>query len=420
MTARSSVAATFGSASSLSLPASSSVDTFSAVQHLSAPQFMAKSPSLVKARQGIAEATAIRGPIPPCTLTLRGKRQTRKRNEIKHDGNSYCDGGRAAAANNSPRRPPYRVDTGEGFSPRLRMLGEDGHAHGDKTTAATVKTVNEPLSPVLVEPVSLASRSCAADISATNHVACGATTIAVDTIFGPVTSCRLVSCPCRDYESPRERDLPVVSASEFNETTTHAWQGNQVRTKGQPDTREHPVVTSRAESLCGRLWTGTTASAKSDAVRPRIVFLVSGQQQHLKNTAQKRCIETRRHQQVFRVDPIVAAPPRPRKVKNTKPVPPVKREITMSPGWHSRNGSRGDGRTDQDGDDGGRDGGGGDRILMQESTGGFAADGESYDAATTAATDGRGNDSAKKVLHVRVPHLPPSSLLILRSAPPTE
>lgn len=413
MTARSSVAAAFSS-SSLSLPAS--VDTFSAVLHLSVPQFIAKSPSLVKANQAVAEATAIREPVPPCLFTLRGKRQTRERNEIQHEGNT--GGGRAATAN-SPRRPPYRVDTGEGYSPRLRMLGREGYAYGEKTATATAEPVNEPLSPVLTEPVSPASRSCAADIGTNDAAACGSTA-AVDTAYSPVISCSVSSYPCRDKETLRDRDLPVVSDPETNETATNAWRGNQARTKvlGPLHTRERPMTTSRTDCACGRLWTGTT-SAKPDAVRPRTLFLVSGQQQRIKNTARKRYSETRRHQHLH-VDPIVVAPPPPAKTRHTKSVPPVRREATVSARWRSRSASCDDVRTDQDGDNRGRGGGASDCIPSPGSTSGFgAADGECYDAATTAATDGKGDDSAKKVLHVRVPHPPPTSLLILRPAPPT-
>lgn len=397
ITARGSVGAAFSS-SSLSLPAS--VDTFSAVLHLRAPRLVARSPSLLKANQGIAEAAAIRGAVRPCILTLRGKRQTREQDDAaRHEGG----GGRAATAGSSPKRPPYRVDIGQGYSPRLRTMGGEEFMNGGKAT----KVTTEPLSPT--------SRPDAAFTSAKDAACGGAAAIECNAM----ALRQQASYPCQDRPTASERDLLVDSAAEANETTANPARGSRGRATTTPEststTRERPMTTSRTDCLCGRLWTGTTASPKSETVRPRTLFLVSGQQQHFNDPARIPYSERRRHQHNVRSDIVVIPLPPP-----TTAVPRGRNKTTASCGWRWGRAICNDVRIGQEVENKGREGEArGDVLSPAGSSCGLEADEECYDAKTTAATDGKGDDSARRVLHVRVPHLPPTSLLVLRSAPPT-
>lgn len=384
------------SSSSLSLPAS--VDTFSAVLHLRAPQFAARSPSLLKANRGIAEAAAIRGPVPPCVFTLRGKRQTREQDAVQHESG----GGRAAAAaSSSPRRPPYRVNIGQGYSMRLRRMGTEYFMHGSKTTKK-------------------ASRPAGAAFVNTIDAACGA---AAATECNAMASSQPALQPCQDVSTASERDPLVDSGAETNETTANLARGNQEReaeTPGSACIPERPVANSRADSLCGRLWTGTTASPKSEVVRPRILFLVSGQQQQIQDpprtTIPPPCGERRRsHKHNTRSDPVITPFPPPARARNSKTaVPRGRTETAASSGWRCD-----DARIGQESESEGRGGEERDNVLPPGSGCGLGDGEECYDAATTAATDGKGDDSVRRVLHVRVPHPPPTSLLVFRSPPPT-
>ena len=391
-TRRGSVGTAFSS-SSLSLPAS--VDTFStAVVHLRAPQLATRSPSLLKASQGVAEAAAIRGAAPPCVFTLRGKRQTRE-----HAAQHHGSGCRAAtAATNSPRRPPlYRVvDIGQGYSPRLRVMGGEEALQGSKTTK------------VATEPLSATSRPGAAPSTGAKDAACG---VAAAIECNAMASRPGTPYPCQqDVPTASERDLLVDSAAETNETTANparSGRGRPTKMPGAPSASERPMTTPRTECVCaGRLWTGTTASPQSDAGRPRVLFLVSGQQQQLKDPPRTPCRERRRQQHSVRGDAL--PPPTKARISKTA-VPRGRRESTASSGRHWERASCDEARTDREGENKGREGAG---------RRGREADEERYDAPTTAATDGRGDDSTRRVLHVRVPQAPPTPLLVLRSAPP--
>lgn len=384
-----SVGAAFSS-SSLSLPAS--VDTFSAVVQLRAPQFAARSPSLRKASQGVAEAAAIRGAVPPCVFTLRGKQQTRE-HAAQHEGG----GCRAATtASSSPRRPPlYRViDIGQGYSPRLRVLSGEEFLQGSKTTK------------VATEPLSATSRPTAASpTGAAKDTPCG---VAAAIECSAMVPRQGTPYPCQqDISTPSERDLVVDSAAEPNELIANPARGSRARTTGAPSARERPMTTSRTDCLCGgRLWTGTT-SPQPEMGRPRVLFLVSGQQQQLKDHARTPCGERRRQQHSVRGD---VRPPRTRARNSTTAVPRGRREPTASSGRRWERGSCDDARAGREGENKGREG---------ETRSGREADKECDDAPTTAATDGRGDDSTRRVLHVRVPQAPPTPLLVIRSAPPT-
>lgn len=389
MTARVGSAGAAFSSSSLSLPAS--VDTVSAAVHIRAPQLVSRSPSLLKASRGIAEAAAIRGVVPPCAFTLRGKRQ-RREHAVQHKG-SLCSRAATTASTSSPRRPPYRVDIGQGYSPRLRMMGGEEFMHGSKAT----KVATEPMWPT--------SRSGAAS-SGTKDAA----------------SRQRASQPWQNVATASERDLLVNSAAETNETAANPARGSQGRTTKAlgppPCTRERPITTSRTD-LCGRLWTGTTATPQPEAGRPRVLFLVSGQQQQLKDPPRTPCSEKRRQPHNVRGDPVVIPLPLPTKARISKTAVPRGRQETTAPsGWRWGRASRNDIRAGREGEKKGREGASRDDELSHGARRGVDANEECYDAPTTAATDGKGDDSARRVLHVRVPHPPPTSLLVLRSAPP--
>lgn len=391
------------SSSSLSLPAS--VDTFSAVAHLRAPQLVSRSPSLLKASQGVAEAAAIRGAASPCAFTLRGKQQTRE-NAVQHKGGG-CSGAAASASSSSsgsPRRPPYRVDIGQGYSPRLRMMGRQEIMPGHKTANAATK----PLSPTSRPGVTSS--------------ACG---VAASMERNAVASHHRASHHCQDMSTALERGLRIDFAAETNETAASSARCEQGESPGPPPcARERPMTTSRAD-LCGRLWTGTTAIPQPNAGRSRVLFLVSGQQQPLKSPARTPCGERRRQPHSIRGDPVVIPLPPPAKagiMSRVAAQPRGRKEKTASTGWRWRRASRGDVRAGvgRESENQGREGEAtGDKELSPEGRCGVEADAdeERYDAPTTAATDGKGDDSAKRVLHVRVPHPPPTSLLVLRSAP---
>lgn len=388
------------SSSSLSLPAS--VDTLSVALHLRAPQLVVRSPSLLKANQGVAEAAAIRGPVPPCVLTLRGTRPTQEQDAVQHEGGR---GKSAATASSSRRRPPYRVEIGQGYSPRLRMMGEEELMCGNKTTKVTTA---EPLSPT--------SRPGAASTGMAKDAACG---VAAAMECSAMASRRRASHPYQDMSKSSEWELPVDYADETNINATNparSSQGRTTQTPGPACTRERPMTTSRTDYLCGRLWTGTTAPR--EAVRPRVLFLVSGQQQH---PARVPSNERRRHQHnVVRGDAVVIPLPPPMKPRKSKSaVPRGRTKKSESSRWRWGRASCDDiVRRGRESESKGREVEGTDDVLSPGARCGLEADEEGYDAPTTAATDGKGDDNARRVLHVRVPHPPPTSLLVLRSAPP--
>lgn len=401
-----SVGAAFSS-SSLSLPAS--VDTFSAVLHLRAPELIARSPSLLKANQGIAEAAAIRGAVPPCAFTLRGKRQARPQDAVRQGVTTAV-----TTASSSPRRPPYRVAIGQGYSPRLRMMGGEEFMHGTNPT----KVTTEPL--LLPTPRS-------GDPSITTADAAGGVATTIES--NALASRRPAPHPSHVIMSTAsERYLMVDSAAKTNETAANPARSSQGKTTKplgcSTHTQERPMTASRTEGLCGRLWTGTTAPPPPEAVRPRVLFLVSGQQQQLRESAgTPPCSERRRHHQHnFRGDPVVIPLPPPARVRNSKTaVPRGRKETTASRGWrwgrppgcsNTEPGKEGENKTREKGETRGD-------APSPGSGSGLEADEECYDAPTTAATNGKGDDSARRVLHVRVPHPPPTSLLVLRSVPPT-
>lgn len=426
----SSVAAAFSS-SSLSLGAS--VDTCSAVLQLSAPQLVARSPSLLKANRGMAEAAAIRGPLPPCAFTLRGTRPTREQATAKHDTNGGC---RAATASGTPKRPPYRVEIGQGYSPRLRLMGkEDSTANGSKLfgsppppAADRAESAVVSLSQVLVQPGSPASRRGAGATGTTERT----------------------SQPRRKQTTPWERDLQLLDPSiETIGTPANAGRGSQARAKplGSIFSQERSVTaSSRAD---GRLWMGTTAP-KPEGARPRILFLVSGQQQQLEDPVLRTKSRAKSRQQCFHTDPVVVPLPLPTKAGDNNSsrvtmMPPSKDESAASCERHrgsaassggarafqqgvdteGREKAREDSRSPESGRPGDGSSSPGSRRARDnaasppESRSGPDSDGTWYDAATTAATDGKGGSCARRVLHIRVPHPPPTSLLILRSAPPS-
>jgi len=441
----STVAAAFSS-SSLSLGAS--VDTCSAVLQLSAPQLVAKSPSLLKANRGMAEAAAIRGPLPPCVFTLRGRRPpTREQATAKPDSNGGC---RPATAGGSPRRPPYRVEIGRGYSPRLRLMGREDSADGSKldgstaTVAGTAESAVVSLSQVLVQPGSPASRRGAGTIN-TNDATWAA---APASASRPACSSRRTLQPSREQTTTWERDLQLDPSTEAVGTPANTGRGSQAKTKllGSSYIQERLVTSSRANGLCGRLWMGTTAP-KPEAARPRILFLVSGQQQQLEDPALRTKYRVTSRQQPFHTDPVVVPLPLPTKAgehdSSRVALPPSSSKRAVSRG-RQRGSAAGsdDARADREITEGrkeatedekppesGRPGEGlsspGSRrardhaVSPPKTRTGPDSDGMRDESATTAATDGKGGDCARRVLCVRVPHPPPTSLLILRSAPPT-
>lgn len=445
----SSVAAAFSS-SSLSLGAS--VDTCPAMLQLSAPQLIARSPSLLKANRGMAEAAAIRGPLPPCAFTLRGTRPAREQAAATHDSNG---GRRAAKASGSPRRPPYRVEIGQGYSPRLRLMGREDSTNNDGSKldgspAAAAETADSAvisLSQVLVQPGSPASRRGAGTTGTKDAVWGGASPASG---FKPACLSHRTSQPRREQLTPWERDLQLDPSAETTGAPASAGRRSQARAKPQGSnfSQERPATSSRAD---GRLWMGTTAP-KPEAARPRILFLVSGQQQQLEDPALRAKYRAKSRQQFFHTDPVVVPLPLPTRAGDNNTgsrvtLPLSKDESAVSCERH-RGGAAGGGgaravqvgantevrekaREDSISPESGRPGQGasspGPRRARDhaesppESRSGADSDGLCCDSATTAATDGKGKggDYARRVLHIRVPHPPPTSLLILRSAPPT-
>ncbi|CAN0432060.1 unnamed protein product [Ectocarpus sp. 12 AP-2014] len=397
LAARSSVAAAFSS-SSLSLAASA--DT-SSVLHLSTPRLVARSPSLLKANRGVADASAIRGPGPPCVFTLRGKGQRR--------GQGGESNGRSATTNVSPRRV-IRVETGEGYSPRLRMMGAEGCIDGDVMTRTKTAAAVPPSSTVF-DPRSKSSPPASPSAAAsTGRERAESGDIAAMT-YNRASS----PYPCRQDTAPREReeDLPPEAAA----GVTMDVEGNPARVsrRSASHPRERPRTPPRKGYLCGRLWTGTTASPKSDEVRPRVLFLVSGQQQRLKEAARTKHSVRGREEEQCRVHPVVVPLPPPAGAKKT----PVRATRTRSSTRRAA-GSRVRRRSNScDDGDGGQAGEVREDMSAPGSTGGPEGDDESYEGVTTAATDGKGDSSGRMVLHVRVPRPPPTSLLVLRSAPPS-
>lgn len=301
------------------------------------------------------------------------------------------------------------MDTGEGYSPRLRMMSGDRFTQGD--TAATTATSSvvpgsaaaaELASPVLsVEP----SHSAAA-FAGFNDATCGDEGQCVIYDAATMTS----SFPRRDKDEARERD-PPGDASADSMTSGAIW-GNPARAKasGPSQTRERARAISRDGCLCGRLWTGTTASPRTDAVRPRILFLVSGRQQSPRKeeeaTRAKRGGESRHRERSRRREaPLVVSLPPPVNARTCE----QRGKRTRSGGW--RRGCVGSNvarRVE------GKGACGGGETSPRYPAG---SDGEeSCDAETTAATDGKGSDSARRVVHVRVP---PTPLLIFGSVLPT-
>ncbi|CAN0007502.1 unnamed protein product [Ectocarpus sp. 13 AM-2016] len=394
LAARSPVAAAFSS-SSLSLAASA--DT-SSVLHLSTPRLVARSPSLLKANRGVADASAIRGPGPPCVFTLRGKGQRRGQGGESKD--------RTATTNVSPRRV-ILVETGEGYSPRLRMMGAEGWIDGDvmarTKTAAAVPTVFDPRS----KSSPPASPSAAASTGRERAESGDIAAMTYNRASSPY--------PCRENTAPREReeDLPPEAAAEV----TMDVEGNPARVSRRSPShpREGPRAPPRKGYLCGRLWTGTTASPKSDEVRPRVLFLVSGQQQRLKEAARTKHSARGREEEQCRVRPVVVPLPPPAGAKKTA----VRATRTRS-GRRRAAGSRVRRRTNSCDDGDWRQAGeAAEDMSAPGSTSGPERDDESDEGVTTAATDGKGDSGGRMVLHVRVPRPPPTSLLVLRSAPPS-
>lgn len=385
------MAAAFSS-SSLSLAASA--DT-SSVLHLSTPRLVARSPSLLKANRGIADASAIRGPGPPCVFTLRGKGQTRGQGDESKD--------RSATANVGPRRV-IRVETGEGYSPRLRMMGAEGCVDGDMTTR-TKTAAAVPLSSTVLDPRSQssppASPSTAASIGGER---------AESGDIAAMTYNRASPYRCREDAALREReDLPPEATAEVMMDI----EGNPTRASWRSPShpRERPRTPPRNGHLCGRLWTGTTASSKSDEVRPRVLFLVSGQQQRLKEAARTKH-SVRGRQEQCRVHPVVVPLPPPAEAKKNAVRATRTRSSRRAPGSRVRR--RSNSCNDRDW---GQAGEAREGMSAPGSTRGPEGDDESFEGVTTAATDGKGDSSGRMVLHVRVPRPPPTSLLVLRSAP---
>lgn len=396
LAARGSVAAAFSS-SSLSLEASA--DT-SSVLHLSTPRLVARSPSLLKANRGVADASAIRGSGPPCVFTLRGKGQRRGQGGESND--------RSATANVSPRRV-IRVETGEGYSPRLRMMGAEGCIDGDMVTRTKTAAAVPPSSKVFdlrSQSSPPASPSAAASTGRERAESGDIAAMTYNRAASPY--------PCPEDTAPREReeDLPPDAAAEV----TMDVEGNPARTSRRSPShpRERPRAPPRKGYLCGRLWTGTTASPKSDEVLPRVLFLVSGQQQRLKEAARTKHSVRGREEQC-RVHPLVVPLPPPAGAKKIA----VRATRTTSSGRRAA-GSRVRRRSNsRDDGDWGQAGKAREDMSAPGSTSGPEGDDESYEGVTTAATDGMGDSSGRMVLHVRVPRPPPTSLLVLRSSPPS-
>ncbi|CAN0177874.1 unnamed protein product [Scytosiphon promiscuus] len=399
-----SIAAAFSS-SSLSMAASADTSTAAALLHLNTPRFVAKSPSLLKANQGAADATAIRGPVPPCAFTLRGKGRAR---EQSHGGSDNRPA--TTIAKLSPRRI-IRVDTGEGYSPRLRMMSGERFTRGHSATTTTSAAVPHAAAPVeqasfvsppQLPPSAAAAAAAAAAFAGLNDPTCGAEEQAV--FHETVTS----SSPRRDNDEAGERDPKPDAAPDVAEST--AW-GSQARAKatGPPQTRERPRTTSREGCLCGRLWVGTTAAPRSDAARPRILFLVSGQRQPRKKEegarVKHRQMSRRRERSRGREAPLVVLLP---PSVNARACTSERGKRMRSGGWRRGClGSKGPKRVE---------GTGACRDGQESPRSPMGSDGrESCDVETTAATDGKGNDSARRVVHVRVP---PTPLLVVRSALP--
>lgn len=394
----------------------------------SVPQFVAKSPALVKAKMSLVGAAAEQPPALPRLFTLRGTRQTQGQHRNDHNG-------RASATIFSPSKPSLRaiirLKTGdaESYSSSLRMMGGQGRTgeHATITLYPAALNIMDSSSPA--SPTS-GFRSA---------VECGTT---------PATNavCRLKPSVCPDTTTPcvdgLEKDGHVVCAAE---------NSGRTGTPTDPHPRDH-AMPSQAHRLCGRLWTGTTTSPKRThrpnggqrgepaVCRSRTLFLVSGQrQQQLDNTAANKVNSTacarpsssnmarqRRNSQTKcceRSGAFVSAASPPPTSRRVKTAPPGGRSTSKLGRKKLAGGRR---RDDENAHKGGGDGarrgneersGSGGALSLPKSTNN-TVDGDCYDAPTVESTAGNGDGNVRRVLHVRVPLPPPTSLLVLRSAPP--
>lgn len=437
---------------------------------LSVPSFHAKSPTLIKAKIAVA-GSASRG----CTLarnfTLRGKRQSRQ---------TYVNtgGGKAIPSDvlftafipRPPRpRPPLRLlmmegDVGAGYSPRLRMMGPDA---GDSTNLTEdMKTYFRNCaapSSALLEPRKLrGSQSIAAATNYAFDTTCEDDLCAEDSkefMSGAKTK-YLVFC----HEDPRQGKTEEFIAHQ----PEHGNGGLLATTTRHPSTphRGHPARQMR-HGLCGRLCTGTTAPPKKalrefGAEHPanspgrtsvhceRTLFLVSGQGQGLESRKRlqafnanavgvdssaprggfqsskdgRRCYFNNHHPTNGSRMLLSDSAPAPR--RGTRSITTVRVRTTKitamtAPYCDEECGNAGVGTLTSPRFHGWDCNQGDENEVSLPTTPSTHSHGDGDNVTNVASTareqEGSVGPSGRPVLHVRVPRPPPTSLLVLRSAP---
>lgn len=363
----------------------------------------------------------------PCRFTLRGKRQTQGRRH-NNSSNSNDDDRRATMAyTSSPRRRPLlrRVVIGTkpgnavGYSPRLRNMETGFSTEGGADTTIDFFVEPSPRTPLQ----GVASSGAAAS---TPPLAAGPFRLTPRAHRAKITPCG----GCFHID-----DAGAVAKSNNGHNADSG--GGKARTHEAP-----PIghILTQEHRLCGRLRKGTTAASPKKLVvsrhdrggtggentitpgPPRTLFLVSGQAQKLPvdatgarrfSTAANMAALQRRSQirrcERSRVSPASSLASTTWGRATTVPSGGVRRSRSGEWNWNRV-------RASGDEDNGSREGD--EEVLLPESTSG-PVDEELCTAASAEATVGGGVvGSGKRVLHVRVPRPPPTSRLLLRSAPP--
>lgn len=497
---------------------------------LSVPGFVAKSPTLIKAK--IAVETAALGPTRPCHFKVHGKRQQFR----PRDGSDGC--GAAVTTTITSPRPSLRVlirrKAGDvaGYSPRLRKMNEDvdtmtnngGITH--KTAPVAIEEcVESTATPTMVvrahNQTAMNKKHSLAAVSVNNDTGLRSSEPRRRRRHRPCTCLINVTCEtCQlEYDASLMRTADPSTAPTLTAPTlgkANALTAATLRHRHPPPSSSSPQGLNsfppprcsltwhshhqpQERPVCGRLWTGTTASPRSGSrpergttpSRPRrTLFLVSGQGQQPKRQQQQQAdidvtnLNKHDHQRAYSRSsaerhrhgrgrggtgiagvasgasirrretrrPHSAAPTPPAMSRRAATAPLDKIESKTSRrrlpawGWERRrqrasssgSGPGGDRHGEEedeawltvssgpaeDEDDGGGDSGCGcDYEEDQEYDEGFFVEsmaGEEEEGGGGGGGEGRGiirRRGRKVLLRVRVPRAPPTSLLVLRSAP---
>ncbi|CAN0229018.1 unnamed protein product [Ascophyllum nodosum] len=388
----------------------------SSVELISVPRLVERSPTLVKANMAVATSAAAQERALPCRLALHGTRPTAhtrrcgaRRTTSEYGVSESLDVYRTSAGSKSAllhvvirTRPRSTV----GYSPRLRMLDWENF-HGTKTAQG-------PTSPPPANSASPARRrnSNAADESKDEEHSDPRGTADLQNVHRdqpPRINRKIIATP---YDLYCQNESQLCSSSGATGFARNIPKGGVKMARQY--TAPYSIV-GKAQRPCGHLYKGIVASSKPEirrgyvlgegdtAVRPRrTLFLVSGQSQRIDSDTRMRSPRCTSH-----------GGRRPASARLFSP-----RDTLLSSTRRKVRAAQPGGRGRQNSSVRNKEGG--DVILAtlpsQDSTRLHTDD--YNDVGTVRLTAGKGDSTGRRVLHVRLPRTPPTSLLVLRSAPP--